>query len=200
VTDVHEIRHGYTFADLDRIAIAAARARLHAYPFHERRDIAWSAIAEHLCAAAERPAETDLLQAGRRALERWLRSDLRHHGISERTLAPMPRHAAYWETLARPTAGPEDRAVERVALHQILALLPHTQRAALDALADCGTFIDAADALGLKYKALANRIDRARRSFLAHWHEGETPSKVWRIERPGHRGNTYALNPAKGAP
>jgi DNA-directed RNA polymerase specialized sigma24 family protein len=186
--DVHELRHGYNLADLDRLArIATRRAFGPVLDGRDRYQVAWSAIAEQLYAAAARPDPAGLLAAARGAISTHQWKDLHHRGLSL-SYQGTPRHAAYWHTMSAPTPSPEAAVVDRAALWQIWPRLTAGERAALHALAVYGTHAAAADALGLAYGTFAARLRRARARFLTLWHEGEQPSRLWRIEMPAHRG------------
>ncbi|KAB2380653.1 helix-turn-helix domain-containing protein [Actinomadura montaniterrae] len=189
VADVHTLRHGYNLADLDRLAKFATR-RVFGVTIdpRDRFEVAWSAIAEHLYTAADRPDPSDLITTGQKAIARHHRTELHHHGVQQRTYAPAPRHAIYWDTVIRPTPSPEHTAVDRIALWQIWPHLAPGERAAVQALAVHGTHQAAADALGISYQGFAARLSCARRRFLALWHEGESPSRLWRTELRASKG------------
>ncbi|MFF4240455.1 helix-turn-helix domain-containing protein [Actinomadura geliboluensis] len=189
VSDVHTLRYGYNLADLDRLAKYATR-RVFGVTVdpRDRFEVAWTAIVEHLYTAADRPDPSDLITAGQQAISRHHRTELHHHGVQQRTYAPAPRHAVYWEAVIRPTPSPESRTVDRVALWQIWPQLAPGERAVVQALAAHGTHQGAADALGISYQAFASRLSCARRRFLALWHEGETPSRLWRTELRASQG------------
>jgi hypothetical protein len=85
-----------------------------------------------------------------------------------------------------------------MTLAQIWPRLNDMDRQALTALATANSYTAAANMLGLEYQTFANRVRRARTRFLALWHEGETPSRIWRVDR---RERTYELwngNPNRG--
>jgi hypothetical protein len=80
-----ELRHGYTLTDLERLAkIAVARDFWHQgmHPA-DRFDLSFSAMAEHLYAADQRPTANDLFSAATTAVRRHAQSDrsrrARHH-------------------------------------------------------------------------------------------------------------------------
>jgi DNA-directed RNA polymerase specialized sigma24 family protein len=181
-TDVHELRHGYNIADLERLAAFSTR-RLYGVTTdpRDRYAIAWSAIAEHLYSADQRPDPNELIITGQTAIARNLHKELHHHGTAK-DYQPMPKYAIYWETVIRHTPSPEGRIVDRTALWQIWPQLTPVERSAVHAYAVHGTHQAAADALGIPYKTFAWRLSAARRRFLALWHEGETPSGLWRTE------------------
>jgi hypothetical protein len=76
---------------------------------------------------------------------------------------------------------PGTPSVKRTTLRQILAALDPADQATLQTLAATGSYQDAAAALGVTRKQFGYLIIRARRQFFTLWHEGETPSKQWRM-------------------
>lgn len=178
--DLHTLRFGYNMADLDRLTrLAAGRVFGGDFFIVDKYDLAWSAIAEALYAAADRPDPQDLVRTGQKAISAARMKDLGQHGLS--TSGPAPRFAAYWTGL-RATPSPETRIVERTALWQILPHLTEVQRAAVHALAVHGSYTAAAGALGIRYGAFVNQIHLARRRFFSLWLEGETPVRA-RVDR-----------------
>lgn len=175
---VIELRHGYTLDDLRSIAgrvVHSAWGQLGDRV--ERLEMAWSAIAEALYTSEDAPTRRDLWHAGVQAMGKYDADYHHHHGVTT-TGGPAPRFQAYW-CLARTTPSPEDGAVERVALAQIWPQLSEHQQRALLALAAFDDYDGAARALGLTYSAFYQAVWKARRRFLALWHEGETPSRIW---------------------
>src|SRR5262245_1688634 len=82
VTDVHDIRHGYNLADIDRLARAAvAGARARAMDARDRYDAAWHTIAELLYTSATRPEPWELKWAGATAIDREGQDNGRHWGV-----------------------------------------------------------------------------------------------------------------------
>lgn len=186
--DVHALRHGYNLADLEGLTRFAMRRTVGGWTdVEEMHSVAWSAIAEHLYAAPadEPPATSDLVAAGQRALQEFLRLELRHHGreqVNRRADGVMPRFILFWDWTGRPTPSPEARIVEQEALWQILPLLTPGQRDVVHALATHGSYQAAAFALDLTYKAFTVRLHFARRRFFELWLEGETP-RQGRVDR-----------------
>ncbi|MEU7855154.1 hypothetical protein [Nonomuraea sp. NPDC049141] len=172
--------HGYTIADIDRMARGAVRLdyggmRWKASDVEERYNIAWTAIAEHLAANDEPPSWRDLVQKGTAALSRYTEADMRHHGHR----ANIRAYVVYWWVTCGPHDTHEDRIVERAALHQILAALTDRQREVLHALAVYEDHGKTAAALGISLATYRSRLSRARRHFLELWHEDEEPSRQW---------------------
>lgn len=181
------LRHGYTMARLYELTLIAVRCeRWYRHrDFHERADIAWSAIAEHLYAAGEPPSRSDLIRAGMLAIGAHYDKDWAQYGIypKDRYAETGVNFERYWAIAARPTPGPEERVVERAALRQIWHELTHGQREALTALAVHDDYGRAADALGKRHSTFNSQISVARQAFLALWHEGERPSRPWGHDR-----------------
>ena len=184
------LRHGYTLSDVDHCARLAAYLGPPAMPYFERHSLAWSAIAEHLYGDMERIAESDLIHAGRVAIWDALRSELQHCGYyrahtdgSVHGAGSSPAFATYWLDVAVPAGSPEHYLLDGLAVSQILSTLSAHEQAALVALAAHGNYQDAAAALGLGYPTFRSQVSRARKSFLALWHQGEVPSKPWGCDR-----------------
>lgn len=182
------VRHGYTVGDLHEITAAALAAdRLMAMDHTERRDIAWSAIAEHLCAAEEPPLRQQLVRVGWQAIYRHVRDGLRQRGYAdgERDWASgeptMPRFALYWAPRVEPS--PEDHVVDRLAAEQVFTKVTGIYRDAVISLAVHNDYAAAATALGIRYSTLTVRLTTARRTYLQYWHEGETPYRPRRTDR-----------------
>lgn len=189
-SQVDVVRHGYTMADIDRIARLSTHLGTMAIYYHDRRDEAWSAIVEYLYAADQWVAEHDLVWIGRKAIYDLIASDRQGRGYyrvrtdgTAHGAGSSPAFATFWEALNRPARSPEHHVVERMALWQILPKLRAHERAALIALATHDTYQDAAAALGVGYPSFKSQIARARRRFLALWHEGEEPSRPWGVDR-----------------
>lgn len=180
--------HGYSVADLDNLAGRVVRNNMTWWPAGDRGDqhaAAWEGITEHLRAAAARPAEHELLEAGRRALARDVRDSMRHHGARRDGTNDGTNFTKYWMWQAMP---PVDVAVvDRVAVTQILAVLTPRQQAAVKALAACGDYRAAAELCGIRPQTFRALLGRARREFFRLWHEGETPSRPWGCDRRAYR-------------
>jgi hypothetical protein len=181
-----EVKYGYTLRDLEQMTHAAMKAdRSMAMDYADRRDIAWSAIAEELCAAPHWPKRSTLIQAGWQAIYKAVREEYRQHGYADREWgnghASAPRFMKYW--FPSVTHSHEDRIVERLAVGQVVDILTPIYRDAVVALAVHDDYRLAAEALGIKPKAFQARIDTARQRMLARWFQGETPRKVRQTDR-----------------
>jgi hypothetical protein len=122
-----ELRHGYTVAEISRLSVwAVRRERWHQVAdFHDRLEVAWHAIIEHIYTAAEPPTERDVMYAGWRGIGEHVSSDyqFRGHDRQDRYAGTVAGFERYWWTTARATPGPEERVTDRVALAQIWPLL-----------------------------------------------------------------------------
>jgi hypothetical protein len=181
------LRHGYRLSDIHRYALMAAASRYtpRSLPHHDRVDIAWHAIVETLYEATDYPSPNHLCHIGAVAISRATDREDHHAGLTQRTRQPAPRFAKFWANLT--DNGHEDAVVDRIALTQVLTLLPPEQRAALIALASLGNRDAASKALGLTHSGLDSRLLRARAVIYAAWHEGQTPP----ARRRDYRVHTY---------
>jgi hypothetical protein len=186
------LRYDYTLADLHAIArLAVHVAGQFASDWRERYDTAFSAIAEHLYASVHYyPTRPDLVRAGQLAIYAAINGDRRERGFyKHKTIGGQAGPASslaylrYWEWACRNTPSHEPRIVERAAVDQIWPTLTADQRACLTALAVHDDYQVAADALGLTYGNFKSQVATGRRRFLALWHEGEQPSRVWGVDR-----------------
>lgn len=204
MTDQHDTGHckqvrcGYTLNDLHRLAnLAVDNAFSRAADYAERYDVAWFAIVEALYASTETPSFSELVLAGRTAVDGVNRAELRHHGFA--------RHDSYagaesgvnflrfWWWHTKNGQSCELHIVERVALDQIWPQLSNTHQQVLTALAVHEDYRRAAEALGKTYATFRVHVANARKQFLALWHEGEQPSRVWGTDRRvARRGDEHA--------
>lgn len=204
-----ELRHGYTLRDLHNTArLAVHVAGRMASDWQDRYDTAWSAIAEHLYAAADPPARHDLVRCGQLAIYAAVTETRRHHGYyrhktigAEAGVASSPAFLSFWWDQLRYVPSCEARIVERTTLGQILPSLTPAQWEAIAALAVHDDYRTAADALGSSYVTFRSNVARARTRFLALWHEGEQPSRPWGTDRRADRlrdsDGRAALNAAR---
>lgn len=197
-----EVAHGYTLRDLEQMTTAAMKAdRSMAMDYADRRDIAWSAIAEALATAPHWPRRSSLIQAGWQAIYRAVREEYRQHGYAGRAWssghATAERFVRFWYSPVQPTH--EEWIVERLAVEQVVDTLTPTYRAAIAALAVHSDYQAGADSLGISYKAFVARIGVARKQTHALWHEGETPRQVRTTDRRVEaRGKELATHCEKG--
>ncbi|TVL89804.1 hypothetical protein [Streptomyces sp. SAJ15] len=185
------IRWGWTLAELDDV-VRRAVTRTHQYracDADERYATGWHAAVELLYTALDPPSERDLYCAAWRAADYLTTRTAEERGVARSRgdtytgRMDLPKWHAYWETVTRHTAGPEEPVVERLALTQIWPRLHPRYQAALHALAVHENYYAAADALGLKHCTFYAQVRHARNAFLALWWEGETPRRGWRDRR-----------------
>jgi hypothetical protein len=189
-----ELRHGYTVADLDQLTRHAIhRAGPFGCDIRDRYEAAWGAIVEHLYRTDTWPSYPVLLRTGWLAIYILVRDDHHHWGYYDYAADSSyhgprsgPRFGMFWDQ--RNTDGSyENGVVDRIALYQILPTLGASTYAALVALAIHGDYHAGAEALGISYSAFKQRIINARAEFKLLWHEGETPSTAWGIDRRAGR-------------
>jgi hypothetical protein len=184
VTDVHELRHGYNLADLERLTgIAIHVAHSRAMDYRDRYDAAWFAIVEALYMAEVRPDPWELKRTGTRAVNRLAQDHGHTWGYDRNSpdggYETMRGFLKYWELDRRAHPSHEHRVVDRVALWQIWPELSDTHRSVLLAMAAHHDQLAAAAGLGKSYATVGSHLRDARREFFALWHEGETPSRLW---------------------
>ncbi|TDP29842.1 hypothetical protein [Nocardia ignorata] len=179
------IRHGFTYADLDRLARTAVTAdRSMASDIDTRYNTAWSAIAEALCAADEPPTRHELVQVGWQAIYAEVR-EMRHTYGQDRDdpnapVASMPRAQQFW--FVHPVE-PGLSFIERLAAKQIMATLSPIYQDAVLALAVHGDYDRAAASLGLKYSAFTARMSVARKAFRQLWFAPEPAPPIRGTDR-----------------
>lgn len=192
------VLRGYTIEHLHHLARKIVRAdRWHAASdIQDRYDAAWHAIVEHLLTAEQPPTRHDLFYAGLRGSDHAVRQSQQAHGYNHHQPGTGIRSSfeRYWVTTAASTPSPEDRVVERRALAQIWPQLTPRQQDALNALAATDDYQQAAAMLGVTPGTFNVLISKARRRFLALWHEGEQPSRMWGTDR--RVGSRAATTPA----
>lgn len=176
--DVHTVKWGYNLADLDQLSHACARRAWTRVGYHhDRHQAAYDGIVVALLSATERPTPEDLVRAGSTVISSWAATEKHHHGVTEEG-EKAPRFATYWASQVMPIGAPENSTVERVALWQIWSHLTDSDRRALLLLATTGTYEEASAAAGVSAKVFRLRVYRARKAFLALWHEHETPARI----------------------
>lgn len=185
-----ELRHGYTLSDVhDMARLATHTAGGMGMDWHERYEIAHSAIAEALYDAEHWPPRHDLVRTGQRAIWATVSDYHHHHGFyrhktigSQAGPGSSPAFATFWGG-HRVTESCEHSVVERLTVHQIWPTLTDRQRAAISALAALDNYRAAAAALGIRPQTFRSLLGRARQEFFARWHEGEAPSRPWGTDR-----------------
>jgi hypothetical protein len=178
--------YGYTLADIGNLSRRVVSNNRHWWPagdLADQQDTAWHGIAEYLCSCTEAPGERDLLEAGRAALARDVRDQMRHRGARTDGTNNGTGFARYWSWHSHPVPSPELAVTDRLAATQIWPSLTGRQRDAVVTLALCGDYVLAAETLGIEPQTFRSLLGRARKEFLARWHEGETPSRPWGTDR-----------------
>lgn len=186
-----ELSHGYTLADLERLARISVTRDFWNQGMHpaDRFDLSFSAMAELLYASSEPPTANDLFNAATTAIRRQVISDRSAHGISNvDAYKDAPNFWRYWWEQFRHAAGPEERVVDRTALWQIFSTLAPRYQRVLLALATHDDHDKAAAALGITRSTYNGNLFYARREFYRLWHEGEQPSRLWVADRRGTKG------------
>lgn len=182
-----ELRHGYTMASLNQLAVQAVRVQRYnrQVDFTVRVELAWSAMAECLYAADEPPAPEDLVRAAWAEISDDTDRTHRAHGWSthDRYTGVTGRFQQYWVGSGHQTHSPEEPIVERVALAQIWPRLRPSHRKLLLAMAVYEDYERAAKALDISRKSFTTQLGEARRAFLVLWHHGERPSRPWGYDR-----------------
>jgi hypothetical protein len=196
-----EIRHGYCFGDVRRLAGYAAHRSYwqRAMSAQDRYDLALSCIAEFLVTADGPPGEQELVTAGVRAINRDVVARLRQEGNDCRKPADgqgpnMANFCTFWWPYAGHAASHENGIVEVVAMFQILPRLKPVHRDVIVALATHGTYDKAAASLGKTRRTFVNYLWAARKEFLSLWHEGQRPSHIWGHDFFGIEGYTRDEN------
>lgn len=188
-------RHGYTLDAIHHIArLAVHTVGAMGIDWHDRYDIAYSAIAETLYASEQSPQRHELVRAGQLAIYDTISDYRHHHGYykhktigSDAGPGSSPNFAKFWAT---GSATPVEVLVDRLTVQQILPNLTARQRDALGALAALDDYRAAAHHLGIAPQTYRSLLGRARKEFFALWHEGEVPSKPWGTDRRVGRYDT----------
>ena len=133
--DVVELPHGYTLAQAEQLARAAA-CTVHTGSTEtvaDKIDHAWSVIVATLYEAEVPPSTGQLVWAARKSLYREDRDRLKDYGYADRNVAngaaSGPNFRAYWY---RPSTSIEGQVIERHTLMQIWPRLTSRDREVLD--------------------------------------------------------------------
>jgi hypothetical protein len=178
------LRHGYTVADARALCLGVVKRQTwhHKTSFDQRLEVAWHAVIEHLYAAAQPPTAREVMHAANRAVNADVQLTDQFHGRNTHNRYAGTKTKGFerfWCNTATTSPSPENKVTERVALAQIWPRLGPLHREVLTALADHGDHGRAAAALGVSRRLFTARLSEARQAFLRHWHEGESPSRVW---------------------
>lgn len=180
------LRFGFTYQHLEALARRGVGSNFapRGRNWDDLYEAAWGAAVECLYAApeSEPPNSLDLLKASARELKRLGWTSMRDRGYTwNRSGGGTSAATSFWSYWTSPgLASPEETAVDRTALAQIMSRLAPVEAEALHALAEHGGHRAAAEALGLPSSTFNWRLKRARTAFLALWHEHETPSRPQR--------------------
>jgi len=186
--------HGYDYLAVRRMAWKAARMHpTGVLRLPERADVAELAIIGRLYEPGDEPTRHDLFNTAVGAISVAAARELREHGYSTKTGRPMHGYAAWWQAPKPARDALEERIIERIAVHQIMAALPPYQRRALEALAAHGSYATAADAIGCTYNTMRRYLHLARQEFMTHWCYPDPPARHWGQDKPGHRTPRQAM-------
>lgn len=183
------LAHGYTLGDIDAIAKSAANSALGKYAsdWVDIHEASWFGVVECLY-TEERPTRQALHRAGQAAVNNLAADQMHHRGYFKyKTIgraAGMYSSPAFVQFWTNPRHGDVANAVvDRLAVYQILLLLSPGQQKVLTALAMHDDYRAAAASIGMSYATFKGQIKKARDRFFHWWHEGETPSRMWRIDK-----------------
>jgi DNA-directed RNA polymerase specialized sigma24 family protein len=205
------LRFGFSYGRVEKLAWQAVWSHGPTWWLgkadSDRFEAAWGAMAECLYAASEPPQALDLYRAALKGLDELRTSALRDHGYATRkngthrdpSAGAMTARSFWRYWTAPPPPAPEDTAVERTAVRQVMAALDPRHARILLALAEHGGDREAAaSSLGIAPRTFENRLAPARAAALALWHDHEAPSRLWRPDpRPARR--TLRSDPAGDA-
>jgi hypothetical protein len=186
--------HGYSLADIDRLARIAAT---HAFGGRildpgDRYHAAWTAIVERLCTSDEQVDGRTLAIVGMHAVSAAAQTHRHTWGMgqaggSDGGVGGRRRFQSYWD-MRQVTPSPEDSVVDRIALRQIWPRLSRTDQRALYAhVIHHGDHHEAAASLGWTFETYRTYLKKARAAYRALWHEHETPSRTWSRAGGGQR-------------
>lgn len=193
-----ELRHGYTLADLQRLAnSAAANNYTMAADHSDLVHAAWSAIVDLLYTAEEPLTRHDLATEGRKGIWALVKDHRQTYGYRDRDpyngVGSAPHFALFWHQPAE--ASHEERFVEQVAVWQVFNTLTDRQREVLLAAAvHDGDYVAAALSLNMAPGSYRTWLSQARRAAAAQWH---APSRTGpsRGGAPSTVASTVARSP-----
>lgn len=185
-----EVAHGYTLAQVNRMAVYAARKSrwVDGMDLRDRAEAAQSAITEYLLTADEEPEAAALIAIAWQAMKAAYAQDLQSHGRgSQDRSQPCAAFNAYWWSTASATHSLEEAVVDHLAFWQVWDTLDAGAQEAVRAIAAHATPAKAAVELGVAYNTFGKRLRSARDAFRALWHEGEEIPPRWGYDRPNAR-------------
>lgn len=186
-----ELRHGYSLADLERLAKISVTTDIWYQGMHpaDRYELSLSAMAMHLYETDEPPTANELFRAASVAMRRQVQSDRSAHGISNTDVyTAAPNFYRFWWEQFQLAPSHEGRIVDRAALWQIFPVLARRHQAVLVSLAIHGDHDSAAAMLGITRATYNSYLSEARHAFLRLWHEGEQPSRLWAQDKRHGKG------------
>jgi hypothetical protein len=180
-----ELRHGFTVSEVSKLSVAAVKKSwgYRDWDYDERLSVAWFAAVEFLYTSEEPPDAPTLVIVDRRAIHAHLAKEMHHYG--KRRNGTGARFEVYWDTVTADADGPEERVAEHMTLAQVFGQLSDQHQQVLLALANLQSQPAAAASLGMTRQTYSYHLNNARRLFRQAWHEGEQPSRQWRIDRRG---------------
>lgn len=174
---------------MDQLHAAARYAAMNSWsqmlPVDDRLQLAWEAIAEEVIATQQRITFNHMVNAGIQAIDHESRDWLRHNGRNN-----SKAFATFWiDWIDQKHCNVfADEVCQRLALDQILRVMPERLRRALIALAVSDDLQQAAKLLDQHYDTVTRNVREARAFVYALWFEDQLPPRVIR----DRRAKTYA--------
>lgn len=179
--------HGFRTEDTGLVSVdeidaaarcASKRCWSQMLPMDERYLLAWEAIAQTVTEIEKRLRFREMVQVGIDAIDLESRDWLRHNGRNN-----TRSFVIFWiDWLKRPSVF-EDEICNRLALAQILEVMPDRMRRALMALVIAEDLQGAADHLGQHYDTVARNVRDARAFIYSMWWGDEATPDVRRDRR-----------------
>jgi DNA-directed RNA polymerase specialized sigma24 family protein len=189
VSEIATVAHGYTMAEINRIArLAVTKHRFsQSLNWDDRLASAWHGVVVELCSRRDPPTFTELLHCGIDQIRIDQDRRAQFLGRPDADGQSSPNFIRYWgerPSLLRPMStkrttfddGFSERLCENLSLKSVLSVLSGTQYEALVTLAAFDNdYRAAADSLGLTLTALRSRVDKGRAAVKQAWFDEETP-------------------------
>lgn len=157
---------------------AAMRSWSQMLPMDDRYLLAWEAIGVAVSQLRKRIPFNEMIQVGIDAIDLESRDWLRHHGRNN-----TRSFEAFWMDWVQAESLFEEELCQRIALAQVLAVLPDRMRRALMALVIADDLQGAADHLGQHYDTVAKNVRDARAFIYSLWWGEEAAPSVRRDRR-----------------
>lgn len=191
VAEIATVVHGYSMADINRIArMAVSKHRFsQSLNWDDRMASAWHGIVVELCERQDPPTFTELLHAGINEIAHDQDRRDQFLGRPDADGQSSPNFTRYWgerPSTLRPLSkrrlsfddGFSERLCENLSLVNVLTVLTPDQYEAIVTLA---VFDNdgprAAENLGLTRKAFQHRLYTGRAAIKKAWFDDETPPK-----------------------